>query len=246
MPSFDPIRRSVSLKFVYYGPSGAGKTASLQLLDRRIRQRPASDQPWRCSRPGGFFCFDSLVDRTTFFDSLALVIRCGANRQERLILRLVSVPGEPMHRHTRRLLLRGADGVVLVGDRPLEETSGGGESSLAELRTNLRESGICVDSIPLVQQASPLAGGGCAMVVEALRTLLKAAWPSVEHILHDRSAPGFDRDDFLAGLQRAFAQPAAHDPTPVSPTDMVSSTAPRRLAVVWDAGGRPDSPRVAP
>jgi hypothetical protein len=71
-------------------------------------------------------------------------------RPVKLILRLLAGPGQLMHNHTRRLLLRGADGVVFVADseRPLEEN----EQALIALRTNLRDNGLAPDTLPMVMQ----------------------------------------------------------------------------------------------
>lgn len=243
MPSFDPARRSLTLKFVYYGPSGAGKTASLNLLDQRIRRRVPGSHRLLCRRPGGLFCFDTLLDRTMFFDSLALAVHSG---DERLLLRLVSVPGEAMHRHTRRLLLRGADGIMLVGDQ-------GCQDSLSELRNNLRESGISADVIPVVAQPSPAGPEGAKLVTEALLSLVKAAWPSVAHTCQEASYSGFALHGFLTALSAALGDApteseAAKAPEvpaePARPTGPPSSVSARRVTVVWDGDGAPSSHRV--
>lgn len=236
MPSFDPARRSLTLKFVYYGPSGAGKTASLNLLDQRIRRRVPGSHQLLCRRPGGLFCFDTLLDRTMFFDSLALAVHSG---DERLLLRLVSVPGEAMHRHTRRLLLRGADGIMLVGDR-------GCQDSLSELRNNLRESGISADIIPVVAQPSP-GPDGAKVVTEALLSLVRAAWPAVAHTCEAASYSGFALDGFLTALSAALGDAPAEPEAaaePARPTSPPSSVSARRVTVVWDGDGAPSSHRV--
>lgn len=247
MPSFDPARRSLTLKFVYYGPSGAGKTASLNLLDQRIKRRVPGSQRLLCRRPGGLFCFDTLLDRTRFFDSLALSVNCG---DERLLLRLISVPGEAMHRHTRRLLLRGADGIVLVGDHDCQD-------SLSELRHNLRESGISADAIPLVTQPSPKGPQSAAFVVETLTRLVSAAWPTVAHTVQAAGSSGFALGGFVSALNTALGETereSAPAPAPAPASDSVSEPAPsrqpnasvaaRRLTVVWDSDEKPSTHRV--
>lgn len=240
MPSFDPARRSLTLKFVYYGPSGAGKTASLNLLDQRIRRRIPGGQRLLCRRPGGLFCFDTLLERTMFFDSLALAVNSG---DERLLLRLVSVPGEAMHRHTRRLLLRGADGIVLVGDH-------GCQDSLSELRNNLRESGISADAIPIVAQPSPVGPQSAPVVIEALMALVQAAWPTVAHTVEAACSSGFAMRGFLSALNAALGV-ADRESAPQQPPSSQSrqptassGVATRRLTVVWDSDEPPSTHRV--
>ncbi len=183
MPLIDSTRRSIALKFVYYGPAGVGKTASLKLLDRRLRD----GQLKAGGRSGGLLCLDTAGERTVFFETLCLqtAVALGANRTQ-LLLRLYTVPGDDMHRFTRRLLLRGADGVVLVGDAatPKERFEpsdwSGAAGSLSELRSHLRQWGIDPEHLPISQQRSPCGSTADRDVVESLLALLAASWPAVE------------------------------------------------------------------
>lgn len=238
MPLVDPIRRSIALKFVYYGPTGVGKTASLKLLEQRLHRSPRCGAASAGRRPGRLLCLDTVEGRTLFFEILSIDL--GAHRDPRLntrlLLRLFSVPGGDMHRHTRRLLLRGADGIMLVGDesarlgsRPRDE------GSLGELRSNLRESGIGFDSLPILTQPSPRRGDGETQVIDSLLALLAASWPAVEEAQKSAGLPSCELPLLLESLRASLGGSTPPQP-PLS----------RPEPALWQAPGRPGQVRVMP
>jgi hypothetical protein len=247
MPLVDPIRRTIALKFIYYGPTGVGKTASLKLLESRLRGGPHSGSASAARRPGRLLCLDTLDGHTLFFEILSIAANVLAvatapaleGRREldtRILLRLFSVPGGDMHLHTRRLLLRGADGIMLVGDKSqIARSTSKDEGSAAELRSCLRESGIDCDELPIITQPSPTRLGGATMVVESLLALLAAAWPAAE------------RAALSAGLGRCELQPLLE----TLRKSLGVATVPeapllRPEPVRWLASDPPDHVRVMP
>jgi hypothetical protein len=160
------------IKFVYYGPSGAGKTATLRRLAARL-------SPGCGDR---LLLLDSPGEPTLYFDQLSLSLPIAG---ERLILNLVSVPGGAVHRPMRRLLLRGADAVILVS-RPSQSPSSptspiqNRAASRDELLENLRDSMLQATTLPIIAQPSPFDCADDDRLVQALRGALSAVWPTLE------------------------------------------------------------------
>jgi len=131
--------RSVKVKLVYYGPAVGGKTTNLKVLHERALG----------SRRGQFVSVNSTQDRTILCDLLPL--RTGGFRGYELKLQLVAVPGQAMYSTTRRIVIKGADGVVFVAnsasDRWQENLK-----SLREMVANLVTHHLDPKTIPLVFQ----------------------------------------------------------------------------------------------
>ena len=131
--------RTVKVKLVYYGPAVGGKTTNLKVLHERALG----------SRRGQFVSVNSTQDRTILCDLLPL--RSGGFRGYDLKLQLVAVPGQAMYSTTRRVVVKGADGVVFVAnsasDRWHENLK-----SLQEMVANLVMHRLDPKSIPLVFQ----------------------------------------------------------------------------------------------
>src|SRR4051794_23968481 len=91
-------------------------------------------------------------DRTLFFDMLPLVFKAdGADGGMSLRIKVFTVPGQVLHSSTRRLVLQGADGVAFIADSQIAETENNAASFL-DLRSNLKELGLSVKTLPLVIQ----------------------------------------------------------------------------------------------
>ena len=129
----------MTAKIVYYGPGLCGKTTNLQRIHGKTAPR---------SR-GEMVSLETEADRTLFFDLLPLDV--GVIGGMKVRLQLYTVPGQVFYNATRRLVLKGVDGVVFVADSqvPAAEPN---EESLFNLRQNLEELGLEPKSVPLVFQ----------------------------------------------------------------------------------------------
>jgi signal recognition particle receptor subunit beta len=126
-------------KIVYYGPGLCGKTTNLQWIHDRTAPR---------SR-GQMISLETEGDRTLFFDLLPLDVGIIGGMKVRL--QLYTVPGQVFYNATRRLVLKGVDGIVFVADSqaPALEPN---EEALANLKQNLEELGLSLSDVPVVYQ----------------------------------------------------------------------------------------------
>jgi signal recognition particle receptor subunit beta len=129
----------MTAKIVYYGPGLCGKTTNLHWIHSKTAPR---------SR-GEMVSLETEADRTLFFDLLPLDV--GVIGGLKVRLQLYTVPGQVFYNATRRLVLKGVDGVVFVADSqaPAAEPN---EESLSNLRQNLEELGLDPRSLPMVFQ----------------------------------------------------------------------------------------------
>ena len=129
----------MTAKIVYYGPGLCGKTTNLQCIHGKTAPR---------SR-GEMVSLETEADRTLFFDLLPLDV--GVIGGMKVRLQLYTVPGQVFYNATRRLVLKGVDGIVFVADSqvPAAEPN---EESLSNLRQNLEELGLEPKGVPLVFQ----------------------------------------------------------------------------------------------
>jgi signal recognition particle receptor subunit beta len=131
--------REVQLKIVYYGPGMCGKTTNLQYIHGAVA--PAAK--------GALTSLATSQDRTLFFDFMPLVAQAIEGFTTRI--QLYTVPGQVMYNMTRRLVLRGADGLVFVADSQWSKMSENVES-FANLEENLRLQGDALEAMPYVLQ----------------------------------------------------------------------------------------------
>ncbi len=131
--------REITCKIVYYGPGRSGKTTNLQHVHASVPDE----------RKGAMISLATETDRTLFFDFLPLDL--GAISGFRTRLQLYTVPGQVYYNATRKLVLRGADGVVFVADSQREQFDENMDS-LRNLHENLLEQGFDIREMPLVFQ----------------------------------------------------------------------------------------------
>ncbi len=131
--------REIQLKIVYYGPGLCGKTTNLQVIHELIK--PESK--------GELTSLATSQDRTLFFDFMPLVANAVEGFKTRF--QMYTVPGQVMYNMTRRLVLRGADGIVFVADSQWSKMAENVES-FANLEENLRLQNDSVDNVPYVLQ----------------------------------------------------------------------------------------------
>jgi len=131
--------REINCKIVYYGPGLCGKTTNLQ----HVYQKTAPDAK------GKMISLATETERTLFFDFLPLAL--GEIRGFKTRFHLYTVPGQVFYDASRKLILKGVDGVVFVADSQ-EERLDANIESLDNLRINLEEQGYDLDKIPFVIQ----------------------------------------------------------------------------------------------
>src|SRR5512140_3691799 len=131
--------REINCKIVYYGPGLCGKTTNLQYIYDRTNP----------SAKGKLISLATETDRTLFFDFLPLDL--GTVRGFKTRFHLYTVPGQVFSDASRKLILKRADGVVLVADSQAGRMDANIES-LGSLEKNLREHGFDLATIPYVLQ----------------------------------------------------------------------------------------------
>jgi signal recognition particle receptor subunit beta len=203
----DFAERRLTLKLVYYGPPHSGKTSNLRALHAAVDKL----------NRGRLMTLDTRDDRTLFFDLLPLFFRASGFAFQ---IKVYTVPGQPVHEATRRVVLAQADAVAFVADSRTDQGEAN-RQSWTNLQGNLKA--LALDQVPVVVQynkrdlpdAVPLAGidrfGAAAIheasakrgvgVVETFFALVGHAWAflDAERRLSDRL--GID----AAGFQSALA-----------------------------------------
>src|SRR6478735_1228533 len=150
--------REINCKLVYYGPGLGGKTTNLEHVYNKVA--PASR--------GKMISLATETERTLFFDFLPVDL--GNIRGFKVKFHLYTVPGQVFYDASRKLILKGVDGVVFVADSQVERTEANIES-LENLRVNLQEQGYNLDKMPYVIQYNKRDLPNVA-TVEELRKLL--------------------------------------------------------------------------
>jgi signal recognition particle receptor subunit beta len=132
-------KRQIECKIVYYGPSRCGKTTNLEYIHKAYKRQVKGDM----------VSINTDGDRTLFFDFLPLEL--GKLKGCDVRVQLYTVPGQVRYASTRKLVLRGADGVVFVADS-LEVRREKNMLALKDLQQNLKEYNVSIFNTPLVIQ----------------------------------------------------------------------------------------------
>jgi signal recognition particle receptor subunit beta len=155
------LSREINCKIVYYGPGLCGKTTNLQYIYNRTNPEAK----------GKMISLATETERTLFFDFLPLEI--GEIRGFKTRFHLYTVPGQVFYDASRKLILKGVDGVVFVADSQMLRSEANIES-MENLRTNLAEQGYNLDTLPYVIQYNK-RDMPAVSPVEELRSLLNPA-----------------------------------------------------------------------
>jgi signal recognition particle receptor subunit beta len=131
--------REINCKIVYYGPGLCGKTTNLQHIYSKTNP----------DLKGKMISLATETERTLFFDFLPLAL--GEIRGFKTRFHLYTVPGQVFYDASRKLILKGVDGVVFVADSQIERMEANLES-LDNLHINLREQGYDLDKVAYVVQ----------------------------------------------------------------------------------------------
>jgi len=133
------MAREINCKLVYYGPGLCGKTTNLQYIYERTNP----------DAKGKMISLATETDRTLFFDFLPLAL--GEIRGFKTRFHLYTVPGQVFYDASRKLILKGVDGVVFVADSQIERMDANLES-MENLKVNLQEQGFQLEKLPFVVQ----------------------------------------------------------------------------------------------
>ena len=131
--------REVQIKIVYYGPGRGGKTTNLEYINNKYRDQIKTEM----------VSLKTQDDRTLFFDFLPFDV--GRIKGFDVTIQLYTVPGQVKYNATRRLVLRGVDGIVFVADVQKEQRRKNIES-LNQLYENLETYSLDLFKLPLVMQ----------------------------------------------------------------------------------------------
>jgi signal recognition particle receptor subunit beta len=159
--------REINCKLVYYGPGLCGKTTNLQYIYSKTNPE----------LKGKMISLATETERTLFFDFLPLAL--GQIRGFKTRFHLYTVPGQVFYDASRKLILKGVDGVVFVADSQIERTEANLES-LDNLKINLREQGYELDKIPFVVQYNKRDLPNAAPLEEMRRLLNPSGVPDFE------------------------------------------------------------------
>lgn len=233
MAQVDFTERQLTLKFVYYGPPLSGKTSNLRALHGKVDKL----------NRGRLMTLDTRDDRTLFFDLLPIFFRTP-ERVERagttsfsFRFKVYTVPGQPVHEATRKVVLAGADGVVFVADsRPDQRAAN--RVSWDNLLANLALLGL--ENIPIIVQynkrdlpeATPLAeldrfGDAARAVAEASAKqgvgvvptffeLASRVWDYLDRELKLVERTGVDADAFRHAIIEHVGEQLSESPDRIS------------------------------
>jgi signal recognition particle receptor subunit beta len=151
-------KRQIECKIVYYGPGRCGKTTNMEHIYKSYKKQVT----------GEMVSIDTEGDRTLFFDFLPMGL--GEIKGFDVRVQVYTVPGQVQYRSTRKLVLKGVDGVIFVADS-LAVRREKNMLSLKDLQHNLKEYGLNIFKIPLVMQHNKrdLSGEGLPiMAVEQM------------------------------------------------------------------------------
>ena len=131
--------REINCKIVYYGPGLCGKTTNLQYIYKRTNPQ----------QKGKLISLATETERTLFFDFLPLAL--GDIKGFKIRFHLYTVPGQVFYAASRKLILKGVDGVVFVADSQMERMESNMES-FDDLKINLAEQGYELEKLPCTIQ----------------------------------------------------------------------------------------------
>jgi len=158
MSTINFAAREINFKLVYYGPGLSGKTTNLKQIHAHV---PGDAK-------GEMVSLQTEDERTLFFDFLPLDL--GKVNGFKTRFHLYTVPGQVFYNASRRLILRGVDGVVFVADSAPNRLRANAES-LRNLRENLAEHGLSLREVPFVVQINKRDLPD-ALSVEMIRSVL--------------------------------------------------------------------------
>ena len=161
--------KEIHCKVVYYGPSLGGKTTNIQW----VYQKTADDQKNK------LVALNTDIERTLFFDFLPLNV--GEIRGFKTRFHLYTVPGQVVYDASRKLIMKGLDGVIFVADSQVERMDENLES-LRNLERNLEQQGYDIREIPLIMQYNKRDLPNVASLAELRSALNPYNAPEIEAV----------------------------------------------------------------
>jgi hypothetical protein len=179
--------REINCKLVYYGPGLGGKTTNLEFVYNKVA--PASR--------GKMISLATETERTLFFDFLPVDL--GTIRGFKVKFHLYTVPGQVYYNASRKLILKGVDGVVFVADSQIERMDANIEA-MQNLYENMAQHGYDLTRIPFAIQYNKRDLPNAAPVAE-LQAALNPGWP-VDDPARQRILPDPNREaEYLVSQQ---------------------------------------------
>jgi len=161
--------REINCKIVYYGPGLCGKTTNIQYVYQKVDP----------STKGKLITLATEMDRTLFFDFLPLEL--GTVKGFKTRFHLYTVPGQVYYDASRKLILRGVDGIVFVADSQTSRYDANIES-LYNLHDNLEEYKLKIEDIPFVLQYNKRDMPEIISVEDLEQELNAEGYPSFEAV----------------------------------------------------------------
>lgn len=131
-------KNEIDLKIVYYGPALAGKTENLKYIYSKISPE----------RRGELVKIDTKGERTLYFDFMPIEVKLEPYK---LKVHLFSVPGQVFYKVSRKLVLKGFDGIIFVADSSPDRREANIQS-MEEMLSNIQSDGLKIEDIPIVLQ----------------------------------------------------------------------------------------------
>jgi hypothetical protein len=181
--------REINCKIVYYGPGLCGKTTNLQYIYEKTNP----------NAKGKLISLATETDRTLFFDFLPLEL--GTVRGFKTRFHLYTVPGQVFYDASRKLILKGVDGVIFVADSQVERMDANVEA-IDNLDANLKAQGYDLMAIPYVLQLNKRDLPNVAPKEEMIVTLNKKQEPVFEAV----AATGLGVFETLKGVAKLVLQ----------------------------------------
>ena len=166
--------REINCKIVYYGPGLGGKTTNLEYVYSKVNPETR----------GKMISLATETERTLFFDFLPVDL--GTIRGFKTRFHLYTVPGQVYYNASRKLILKGVDGIVFVADSQIERMEANVES-MQNLYDNMAEYGYDLTKIPFIIQYNKRDLPNAAPIKD-LQAALNPGWP-VEDAAHQKVTP---------------------------------------------------------
>jgi signal recognition particle receptor subunit beta len=179
--------REINCKLVYYGPGLGGKTTNLEFVYNKVAP----------SSRGKMISLATETERTLFFDFLPVDL--GTIRGFKVKFHLYTVPGQVYYNASRKLILKGVDGVIFVADSQLDRMDANIEA-MQNLYENMAQHGYDLTRIPFVIQYNKRDLPNAAPVAE-LEAALNPGWPVADPARQRLTPNPFREGDYLVSQQ---------------------------------------------